>query len=265
MRDPSSPVPPPPRRVDVLGVPVDCVDMPHSLALVRERVAGDRVCCILAVNPEKVIAAQSEAVLRRALEGAGLLIPDGIGVVWAVRLLWKERLARVPGAELMPAICADGAARGYRLFLFGAGAEVNAEAVAALRRRYPGIDIVGHHHGYVDDAGMGAVIEAINRAGANVLFVALGSPKQELWMEKHLPQLPAVRICQGVGGTFDVIAGRVRRAPAFWRRTHLEWLYRLLAEPRRLLRQTALPRFAWRVLRARLAGPSSTVRRMNRG
>lgn len=245
-----------PKRVNILGVPVDCVDMLRSLGRVDAMVRGDRAHTILAVNPEKVIQAQTDPILRRALEGAGLLIPDGIGVVWAVRLLCKEHLARVPGAELMPAICAESVARGYRLFLFGASEEVNVQAVAELRRRHPGIPIVGHHHGYVDEASMGTVIEAINRSGANVLFVALGSPKQEQWMEKHLPQLPAVRVCQGVGGTFDVLAGRVRRAPLPLRRANLEWFYRLLTEPRRALRQAAIPRFAWQVLRARFSGAS---------
>jgi len=245
-----------PKRVSILGVPVDCVDMARSLDRVADMVAGDRAYTVLAVNPEKVIQAETDPLLRRALAGAGLLIPDGIGVVWAVRLLCKEHLARVPGAELMPAICAESAARGYRLFLFGASAEVNSQAVAELRRRHPGINIAGHHHGYVDEAGMAAVIEAINRSGANVLFVALGSPRQEQWMEKYLPQLPAVRVCQGVGGTFDVLAGRVRRAPLPLRRANLEWFYRLLTQPRRALRQAAIPRFAWQVLRARFTASS---------
>lgn len=254
-----------PKRVKVLGVPVDCVDMARALDQVRDMASGNRAGCILAVNPEKVIAAQSEPVLRRALESAALLIPDGIGVVWAVRLLWKEHIARVPGAELMPAICAASAAEGYRLFLFGASEEVNAQAVAELQRQHPGIGIVGRHHGYVNEAGMAAVIDAINRSGANVLFVALGSPKQELWMEKYLPQLPGIRVCQGVGGTFDVIAGRVRRAPLAVRRVNLEWFYRLLTQPQRALRQAAIPRFAWQVVRAWLARPSQPAPGANGG
>jgi len=237
-----------PKRVNILGVPVDCVDMAESLARVAVLANSDQPHTILAVNPEKVIEAGTNPLLLRALQGAGLLIPDGIGVVCAVRLLWGERITRVPGAELMPAICAESIARGYRLFLFGASEKVNAQAVAELRRRHPGIDIVGHHHGYVNEIDMPVVIENINNSGANVLFIALGSPKQEQWMETYLPQLPTIRICQGVGGTFDVLAGHVRRAPPLVQRLNLEWLYRLLAQPKRLLRQTALPRFAWRVI-----------------
>ena len=241
-------------RVNVLGVPVDCVDMERSLQIVDAMVQGDRPQTILAVNPEKVMKAQVDPVLRRALDDAGLLIPDGIGVVVAARLLWKASINRVPGAELMPAICGQAVQRGYRIFLFGASRDVNERAVAALRREYPGILIVGHHDGYVDDAGMPALIDEINASRAQVVFVALGSPRQELWMERYLRELPHVRVCQGVGGTFDVLAGKVRRAPLVFRQLHLEWLYRLITDPRRAIRQLVLPRFTWRVLREKLFG-----------
>lgn len=237
------------RRVKVLGVPVDCVDMQGALQAIDEMISGDIPRTVLAVNPEKVIKAQSDPLLLRMLSNAGLVIPDGIGVVYAVRLLYRKPIGRVPGSELMPAICSVAGERGYRIFLYGASPEVNDKAVAALRRDYPGIDIVGHKHGYVDDTDMPALIEQIDRSRANVLFVALGSPRQELWMEKYLTQLRHVRVCQGVGGTFDVIAGRVRRAPLFFRQANLEWFYRLVTEPRRAIRQAALPRFTYRVFR----------------
>jgi N-acetylglucosaminyldiphosphoundecaprenol N-acetyl-beta-D-mannosaminyltransferase len=230
--------------------------MARTLAAVDDMVGGGLPRTILAVNPEKVMKAQHDPVLRRALDAAGLLIPDGIGVVFAVRMLWGEHISRVPGAELMPAICALAAQRGYKVFLFGAGREVNEQAVARLQHQYPGIPIVGHHDGYVDEAGMPRLIDEINLCGAQILFVALGSPKQELWMEKYLPQLHHVRVCQGVGGTFDVIAGRVRRAPAFFRHTNLEWFYRLITDPKRALRQVALPQFTLAVFRAKLSSRS---------
>ena len=242
-----------PRRVSVLGVPVDCVDMARTLAAVDDLVAGGLPRTILAVNPEKVMKAQHDPVLRRALDDAGLLIPDGIGVVFAVRMLWGEHISRVPGSELMPAICALAAQRGYKVFLFGASREVNEQAVARLQHQYPGIPIVGHHDGYVDEAGMPRLIDEINLCGAQIVFVALGSPKQELWMEQYLPQLHHVRVCQGVGGTFDVIAWRVRRAPSFFRQAHLEWFYRLITDPKRARRQVALPQFTLAVFRAKLS------------
>jgi N-acetylglucosaminyldiphosphoundecaprenol N-acetyl-beta-D-mannosaminyltransferase len=230
--------------------------MSTALAAVEDMVRGSHPQTIVAVNPEKVIKAQADPVLDRALCGAGLLIPDGIGVVFAVRLLWHQHIARVPGAELMPAICALAAQRGYRLFLYGAGPEVNKQAVTVLRQRFPGIRIVGHRDGYVSEADLPALIDEINRSEAQILFIALGSPRQELWMEAWLPALEHVRVCQGVGGTFDVIAGRVRRAPAMFRHLCLEWFYRLITEPKRAIRQISLPRFVYQVFREKLFGNS---------
>jgi N-acetylglucosaminyldiphosphoundecaprenol N-acetyl-beta-D-mannosaminyltransferase len=176
-----------------------------------------------------------------------LLLPDGIGVVTASRLLRLGRMERVPGCEFALALCERAARRGHGIFLFGGSPDVNVGAERALRRRYPGIRIVGRRHGYVSEAEMPGVIQQINASGAEILFVALGSPKQELWIDAHAPQL-RVKICQGVGGTFDVMAGRVRRAPRMFRAANLEWFYRLMSQPTRLVRQTALPRFAAQVL-----------------
>jgi N-acetylglucosaminyldiphosphoundecaprenol N-acetyl-beta-D-mannosaminyltransferase len=243
-----------PERVEVLGAPVDCVDMEGALAAIDGMIAGDRAQAVLAVNPEKVIKAQSDPVLRQFLWSAGLLIPDGIGVVFAVRLLKRQRLQRVPGAELMPAICARAARRGHKVFLFGAGRDVVEKAVTTLVDQFPGLIVAGYHHGYVDEPGMPAVIDAINVSGASVLFVGIGSPRQELWMEKYLPRLRHVRVCQGVGGTFDVISGRVRRAPAAFRWANLEWFYRLITEPKRAIRQIVLPRFTYQVFREKMFG-----------
>jgi N-acetylglucosaminyldiphosphoundecaprenol N-acetyl-beta-D-mannosaminyltransferase len=187
----------------------------------------------------------------RRLRSAGLLIPDGIGVVLAARLLGLCSMERVPGAELMPAICELAADKGYRVFLFGASPEVNHRTREVLTDEYPGIQIVGNQDGYITEEGMAGLIEHINSARTQILFIALGSPKQELWMEEYLPQLD-IRVCQGVGGTFDVIAGHVRRAPLIFRRMHLEWFYRLVTNPQRLLRQSALPRFMFQVLKAKL-------------
>lgn len=243
------------KRIDVLGAPVDCVTMVDAVNEAESWILhGMRPQTIFAVNPEKIIKAQSDATLLAGLRRSGLLIPDGIGVVVAARLLGLGKMKRVPGSELMPALCELAARKGFGVFLYGASPEVNAKAAAELEQRYPGIKIAGRQHGYVNEDEMPALVRQLNGSGAQILFVALGSPRQELWMDKYLPQLTSVRVCQGVGGTLDVIAGHVNRAPLFFRRIHLEWLYRLLSQPRRLLRQTALPRFAAQVVRARIAG-----------
>jgi N-acetylglucosaminyldiphosphoundecaprenol N-acetyl-beta-D-mannosaminyltransferase len=203
---------------------------------------GTTAQSIFAVNPEKVMAARANPGLLDVLGRAGLLLPDGIGVVAAARLLGLGRMERVPGCEFMLALCDLAARRGHGIFLFGGSPDTNVEAEHVLRGRFPGLRVVGRQHGYVSGAEMPELIERINASGADLLFVALGSPKQEGWIDTHRSRL-RVKVCQGVGGTFDVISGRVRRAPRLFRAAHLEWFYRLAAQPTRLARQRALPRF----------------------
>ncbi|NOU10833.1 MAG: WecB/TagA/CpsF family glycosyltransferase [Nitrospira sp.] len=241
------------KRIEILGVPVDCITMAEALDCAESMIRGEHPCTILAVNPEKVIRAQRDNKLLEQLRAANLLIPDGIGVVLAARLLGLGYAERVPGSELMPRLCERAASKGYAVFLFGANQEVNARVVTALQDRYPGIRIAGSQHGYVTEEEMPSVIAYINKCEADILFVALGSPNQEIWMSRYLHDLK-VKVCQGVGGTFDVIAGRVKRAPVAFRSLHLEWFYRLLSQPSRIFRQTALPLFVFRVLRKRLLG-----------
>jgi N-acetylglucosaminyldiphosphoundecaprenol N-acetyl-beta-D-mannosaminyltransferase len=237
-------------RIEILGVPVDCLTWQTALAAVESHLdTSGPARGIVAVNPEKVMRAQRDAQLLDDLRRNHLLIPDGIGVVVAARLLGLGRMERVPGSELMPKICEIAERRGLGVYLFGARQEVNDKAAAALARRYPRLRIAGRHHGYGSEADMERVVGSINASGAAVLFLALGSPRQELWMGRYLGRLE-VRLCQGVGGTFDVLAGTVKRAPRAFIRLHLEWLYRLLCDPRRLSRQSALPKFALRVLSA---------------
>lgn len=242
-----------PKRIEILGVPVDCLTMDRTVEFVASILAGGAPHSVVAVNPEKVMRARYDAALREQLRRADVLIPDGIGVVMAARILGLGRLQRVPGSELMPRLCELAAATGRRVFLFGAAPQVNERAAQVLRDRYRGLTIAGTQHGFVKDEAMPELIERINASQADLLFVALGSPRQEDWIDQYLPQL-RVKICQGVGGTFDVIAGRVRRAPAAFRAVHLEWFYRLVTNPRRLSRQTALPRFAFHILKQRVMG-----------
>ncbi len=237
-----------PKRIEILGMPVDCVVMQSALDYVETLLKGNKAASIIAVNPEKVIKARKESILLKAIQNAGLLLPDGIGVVWGTRLLKLGKMERVAGADLMPAFCERATEKGYKIFLFGAKPQVNEQAVAVLRARYPGIQIVDHHHGYVSKEQMPTLIKQINDSKAEILFLALGSPHQEIWMAEYLSQLENIKVCQGVGGTFDVVAGIVQRAPAFIRKLSFEWLYRLISQPSRLIRQTALPKFAYQIL-----------------
>jgi N-acetylglucosaminyldiphosphoundecaprenol N-acetyl-beta-D-mannosaminyltransferase len=241
-----------PARIDLLGVPVDCVDMERALDFLIDHVAHGTGCAtVFAVNPEKIMRARRDEGLRTLLASATLLIPDGIGAVLAARVLGLGRFGRVPGSELMPNLCERAAAQGYSVFLFGARPEVNEEAAAALVRRFPALRIAGRQHGYVEEADMPALVERINASSADILFVALGSPRQEAWMHRHASDL-RVKVAQGVGGTLDVIAGRVNRAPPLFLALNLEWLYRLLREPRRIWRQRALVAFVWAVAKRKI-------------
>jgi N-acetylglucosaminyldiphosphoundecaprenol N-acetyl-beta-D-mannosaminyltransferase len=239
-------------RVDILGTPLDCVETETAVARIDELIASNGRGAVLAVNPEKVIRAQKDPHLRSILARAAVLIPDGIGVVLAARWLHGKRIGRVPGSELMPRLCELARDRNYGVYLFGAAPAVIEETSRRLRDAYKGIRIVGQSDGYVSESQMPALIKDINERAPDLLFVALGSPKQEAWIDAHMDELN-VKICQGVGGTFDVIAGRVKRAPKLLRDMHLEWLYRLLSHPQRITRQGALPVFALQLGMALLA------------
>ena len=242
-----------PQRIEILDIPVDLVTPSTALAAVQQMIEEPGAHCIFAVNPEKVIRSQSDSSLHALLTQADLLIPDGIGIVLGARVLHGVSIERVPGIDLFLAVCERASQAGYRLYLFGAEPDVNREAHDELKRRYPRLSIVGTHHGLFSDDQSPSIIQAINLTRPDVIFVALGSPRQEEWITANLHKLQ-VKVCQGVGGSFDVLAGRVRRAPLLFQKYHLEWLYRLMAQPNRARRQLALPIFAYQVLYRRVFG-----------
>ncbi len=239
-----------PDKIKILGVPIDVVDEEACIKTVDRCIAQNEACSIVAVNPEKMMRACKDNVLLEALKSATLLIPDGIGVVLAARFLRLANMQRVAGSDLMPQLCKHAAQKGYSIYLFGASEEVNSRAGEVLLERYPGLKIAGHRNGFVSDDQMPAVIANIRQSGAQILFLGLGSPKQEIWVNQHF-LATKVPICQCVGGTFDVIAGKVRRASVLWQRLGLEWAYRLVRQPSRLLRQTALVIFILEILRTK--------------
>lgn len=235
----------------VLGVRVDCVDMAAAVARIEELVdAGSRAALVATVNPEFVMHARRDAQFRNALEHAGLALPDGIGVVWALRRQGCTLPDRVTGVDFVPRLAELCARRGYRLYLLGAAPGIAGRAAERLRAMHPELEIVGAESGSplpVDDE---ATIAMVNAARPDVLLVAYGHPKQELWVARNQERLRA-RVAVGVGGTFDFLAGSVRRAPGPLRRAHLEWLWRLWLEPWRARRMAVLPVYAVSVLASR--------------
>lgn len=238
------------KRHLIQHVPVDAVSLDDVFEVVEAAVLLAQQISIFAMNPEKVVKANRDPALKALLSSAEILIPDGIGVVFGLRQLGVPA-QRLPGSELMPALCERAATRGWPVYLLGASEEVNARAVSCLQQRYPALCIAGHHHGFFSGADVPTLLNDINASGAKILFVALGSPRQEEWIQAHRRELK-VPVMQGVGGTFDVIAGNVKRAPAAWRKLNLEWAYRLLSQPSRVLRQRALLGFALSLVRQRL-------------
>ncbi len=234
-------------RVWVLGVPFDPVDLGAAVEVCARLVQDGRPHLVVTANPEAVMRAQADPEFAEVIRGADLVVADGIGVIWASRRLGQPLPGRVPGIELVEALCAHAARAGLRVFLLGGAEGVAERAAQNLVRRYPGLRIGGTHHGYfTEDA---PVVARVAESRSELLFVGMGMPRQEKWLSRHLSAL-GVRLAVGVGGSLDVLAGRVRRAPEVLRRLHLEWLYRLLQEPRRWRRQLALAHFVWAVLRA---------------
>lgn len=240
-------------RLKILNIYVDPVTKEQALLRVKNFLQnGSRPHSIFAVNPEKNFLVSSDPSCYPAFVKADLLIPDGIGVVVAARILHGVQLARIAGVDLMRDICELAANEGRRLFIYGAKEDVNRCATEKLARQYPGLKIVGRSNGYVKEENMREVIHQINTSKAEILFLALGSPKQEKWFERYKDYLKYVKVCQGIGGTLDTLAGNVKRAPEIWQKCAAEWLYRLVREPRRIKRQKVLPLFAVMVLAAKL-------------
>lgn len=240
-------------RLRVLNSYVDAVTFQSSLdaavALAKDRATTSYV---VAINPEKIMIAQREPFIANFIERADLLLPDGIGVVVAAKWLCGKRLERTPGADLAEALIRVSGEQGLDVFLFGASEPVNSATEREMRNRYPNARIVGRRNGYLSANEYDALVEQINSSGANVLLVALGSPKQEEWIATYGERLN-VGLCMGVGGAFDTYAGAVKRAPRVWQNARLEWLYRLLCQPRRLWRQRRIFLFAARVLLAKIS------------
>ena len=234
-------------RTRVLGAPVDALTMKSALERAVE-LAKDKtkLSYVVAINPEKTFALRQSAELAQFVEGADLALPDGIGVVWASRLLNGRKIERVPGADLAEAVCARSGAEGLNLFFYGAKEESSAAAVEELRRRYPDIRVAGRRNGYVKAEEMEALTREIAAANADVLIVALGSPRQERWIREHAAKT-GVGLCLGVGGTLDTFAGTVKRAPLAWQKMNLEWFYRLVKQPSRLWRCRRLLYYALEV------------------
>jgi N-acetylglucosaminyldiphosphoundecaprenol N-acetyl-beta-D-mannosaminyltransferase len=243
-----------PARAYVLGVRVDRVSQQQALDSIERMVAQRResmnqLPCrqVVTVNTEFVMMAQRDSTFRQCINEAALVVADGMGIVWATRYLGTPAPERITGTDTLPALAKRCAVSGYSLYLLGAAPGVAEMAARRLEEMAPGLRIAGCYAGSPAQGEEDEIIERIRVANADVLCVAYGAPAQELWIRRNLQHLP-VAVAMGVGGAFDFLSGRQRRAPRAMQRMGLEWLYRLYREPWRWRRMQALPHFAIQVL-----------------
>lgn len=233
----------------ILGVPVDVADEPTALCHLIDLVRSGEPAVAVAVNPEKVLAARDNPWLLRFLEAAALRIPDGVGIVWASRRQGGAIRQRLTGMDLFLRLTEACAKEHWGVFLLGAKPGVAEAAARAFCRVYPELQVAGVRDGYFPLDQGGEVAAQVRESGARILFVAMGSPRQEHWLFEHFLATGSV-LAMGVGGGFDVVAGRVRRAPHWIQALGLEWLFRFLLQPRaRWRRMGSLLRFAVEIWR----------------
>lgn len=219
--------------IKVADVPVHLVDMPGALDQIDGFIRAGEPHYNVAINAAKVVEFQSDEALRDAILDAHLLTADGQAVVWAARLLGDSLPGRVAGADLMEQLLGHAAVRGYSVYLLGAKDEVVQRCVERARELYPALRVAGHRNGYFTLAEEPEVVAAIREARPDILFLGFGTPAKEYFMHRRYREL-GVPFVMGVGGTFDVFAGVVRRAPQWMQRSGLEWFFRLAQEPRRM-------------------------------
>lgn len=236
--------------MEILGCRLDPIDADAATAAIFGFVRDKTGAQVVTLGTEMVVNAQDDRRFREVVNACALSLCDTVGLLAVARRRGATLTQRVTGVELIEHLCARAASDGASVYLFGAADGVAAEAAAALQARYPGLRVAGTRNGYFRPDESAAIAGAIRASGADLLFVGLGSPRQEFWLADHL-QASGAGAGIGVGGSFDVIAGRVERAPEAWRKLNLEWLYRLVKEPKRWRRQLALPRFVWLIARER--------------
>lgn len=220
----------------MLGVPLNALTMQQVLTIVDDCIERKDPVLFGVVNAAKVVNMRRSTVLGDAVLSSDIILADGQSVVWASRILRKRLPERIAGIDLMRNMLHRSSQRGYRVYFLGAKEDVLNEAVSRLEAENPGLVVAGKRNGYFDSDDEQAIVEDIAQSRADILLVAMTSPKKEVFLAKWSKQLN-VPVCHGVGGAFDVVAGVVQRAPQAWQNLGMEWLYRVVQEPRRMWRR----------------------------
>lgn len=239
-------------KVDILGIPFVNTTKPQFVQQLDNHLSKQEKIFVVTANPEIVMKAKEEVQYKSVIDKATYITADGIGVVKAAQLLNKPIPERVTGYDTMVELLALAEKKRYSIYLLGGQQETLEKAIANIKTSHPQINIVGHHNGFFDWSS-NKIQEEIASKKPDLIFVALGVPKQENWIAENLPHFEK-GVFMGVGGSFDVIAGTVERAPEVWQKANLEWLYRLIKQPSRWKRMLALPRFGLKILKVKVTG-----------
>lgn len=234
-------------QLDILGITVNRVDEAQSLARIATFLKTSGCKHIITLNPEYVMNANKDEGLRRIINSAELTVPDGMGVVWASRILGEPLLGRVTGTDLLPHICRFCAEKGHSIYFLGGQPGIAGQAASKMGSLFPKLKVAGFSSNDPDPHLDDHTVAEINDSKADLLAVAYGCPKQDFWIDRNRGRLTTVRVAIGVGGAFDFISSELPRAPGWMRQLGLEWLFRLWMEPSRIWRMLALPLFGLRV------------------
>lgn len=221
-------------RIEILGIPIDCIGQKEAMETIKSFLKKNDRFYITTPNPEIILEAQKNPIFKKILREASLSIADGVGVVWAAKKLYSKKIVRLTGVDLMRTICRE--LRGHKIFLLGASEDVNRKTKEILEKKYPGIKITGNYSGTPGSSLEKIICNMINKSEAEIVFVAYGAPKQELWIARNLPHLSTVKVAIGIGGSFDFISGYKKRAPLWMQNLGIEWFFRLIIEPSRYKR-----------------------------
>ncbi|MBV8116949.1 MAG: WecB/TagA/CpsF family glycosyltransferase [Candidatus Eremiobacteraeota bacterium] len=233
--------------LDILGCRLDLVDATEATAYILTLARQGAAAQIVTLGTEMVVLAQKDQRFRNIVNRSALSLCDTVGLLTVARRRGANLRERVTGVELTEQLCARAAREDLPVYFIGGMEGVAADAAAILEVRFPGLRVAGTHDGYFNEEQSAQVVEEIRASGAKILFAGMGSPRQEVWLANHL-RASGCGVGIGVGGSLDVLGGRVERAPRVFQRYGLEWLYRLAKEPHRWRRQLALPHFVWLVV-----------------
>ncbi|WP_274309131.1 WecB/TagA/CpsF family glycosyltransferase [Solibacillus daqui] len=240
------------KHVQIMGVPFLHIDQQGFVKLLAKRAEHKEKTFVITANPEIVMRANEDATLNQYINEATYICADGIGVVKAASILGEDLPGRVTGYDTMVELLKIGQEKHYKIYLLGAQKETIEKTAANIQRDYPNVEVVGYHDGFFD-WNDNTIAEEAAALQPDFIFVALGVPRQEKWISENMDKF-SHGVFMGIGGSFDVIAGTVKRAPIVWQKLNLEWLYRLLKQPSRWKRALVLPQFALKVFALKFKG-----------